>query len=237
MSTDTATFVLVHGAWHGGWCWREVAAILRGAGHRVTTPTLTGLGERSHLLAPGIDLDLMVTDIINHLFFEDLGDVHLVGHSFGGPVISGVADRVPERLASLTYLDSIWLESGEAPADLVAPEVWAERAAEAEERYDGLALPVPSPEMFGVTDPEMTAWMTARLTPHPMASYTTPLHLDHPPTNGVPARYVVCTEPAYAPLAPHAERARAAGLETVDLAGPHDAMVTHPEATAGILLG
>src|SRR2546426_10958940 len=99
-----ATFVLVHGGFHGGWCWRKVAPLLRAAGHEVHTPTLTGLGERAHLASPAVDLALHVQDVVNVLFYEDLRSVTLVGHSYAGMVIAGVADRCPERLAQLIYL-------------------------------------------------------------------------------------------------------------------------------------
>ena len=102
-----ATFVLVHGAWHGGWCWGPLELALRGGGHDVTSPTLTGLGERSHLASPDIVPDTHVLDIVNHIKWEDLEDVILVGHSYGGVIITGVAGRLPERIRALVYLDAI----------------------------------------------------------------------------------------------------------------------------------
>src|SRR5438128_128006 len=104
-----ATFVLVHGAWHGGWCWKRVTPLLRAAGHEVYATTLTGLGERVHLASPNVGLALHVQDVVGVLEYEDLRDVILVGHSYGGIVISGVADRVPERLRHLVYLDALVL--------------------------------------------------------------------------------------------------------------------------------
>src|SRR5437660_372527 len=98
-----AAFVLVHGAWHGGWCWQRVATLLRAAGHEVYTPTLTGLGERAHLIGKEVDLDTHIQDVLNVLEFEDLADVRLVGHSFGGMVVTGVVDREPARIAELVY--------------------------------------------------------------------------------------------------------------------------------------
>jgi len=107
-----ATFVLVHGAWHGGWCWKRVAALLRQAGHEVFAPTLTGLGERAHLMSNAIDLHTHIRDILGVLQWEELADVVLCGHSYGGMVISGVADRVPEKLRSLVYLDAFVPDNG-----------------------------------------------------------------------------------------------------------------------------
>jgi pimeloyl-ACP methyl ester carboxylesterase len=109
------TFVLVPGAWHGGWCWRDVAAMLRSAGHTVYTATQTGLGERSHLLSRNITVDTFVDDVANLIRWEQIEQVVLVGHSFGGLSISGVADRMPERLRQLVYLDSLILEDGQTP--------------------------------------------------------------------------------------------------------------------------
>src|ERR1700722_11132565 len=114
-----ATYVLVHGAWHGGWCFARVAELLRARGDRVFTPTMTGLGERVHLAHPGITLDDHVTDIVNVLRFEDLRDVVLLGHSYGGFVISGVVEAVPERIAALVFLDAFVPQDGESLADLI----------------------------------------------------------------------------------------------------------------------
>ena len=140
-------FVLVHGAWHGGWCWERVAAILRSRGHYVTTPTQTGLGERSHLLSETITPSVFIDDIVNHLKWENLTNVILVGHSFGGLTITGVADAVPERIAKLIYLDAAIIENGEAAFDLLPKEIVVARLNAANETSGGLAMPAPSAEM------------------------------------------------------------------------------------------
>ena len=124
--SSSKTYVLVHGAWHGGWCWKEVADRLRGMGHSVSTPTQTGLGERKHLLSKDITLDTFAADVINHIEAEELTEVILVGHSFGGTSITGAADKIPNRIRHLVYLDSVILENGKSvfsalPADVVAP--------------------------------------------------------------------------------------------------------------------
>src|SRR5207248_5461012 len=116
------TFVLVHGAWHGGWCWRKLTPLLREKGHDVFTPTLTGLGERVHLAGPEVGLGVHVQDVASVIEYENLHDVVLVGHSYGGMVIAGVAGRLPERLAHLVYLDAYAPEDGQAMTDLVPPE-------------------------------------------------------------------------------------------------------------------
>jgi len=118
-----ATFVIVHGGFGGGWEWREVARLLQAKGHEVTRPTLTGLGERSHLATASVDLELHIEDVVQHLAFEGLHDLVLVGQSYGGMVVTGVADRVPERIARLVYVDAFVPRDGESLFDLVGPEL------------------------------------------------------------------------------------------------------------------
>jgi len=234
-SKEPLTFVLVHGIWHGGWCWSQVAEILRGRGHSVTTPTLTGLGERSHLLSESITLETFVEDIVNHLTWTDLSDVVLVGHSFAGAVIIGAADRVPERIAGLIFLDAAIMEDGETWFGLLPKEIVDGRMAKAQASSGGISLPVAPPESFGVTDPDQAAYLERMLTPHPLATCTTPLKLDAPPGNGLPAHYIVCTRPAYPPVAAMHKRAREAGWPISELATGHDAMVIAPQKTADLL--
>ena len=149
------TFVLVHGAWHGGWCWKRVRDILEAAGHRVYTPTQTGLGERSHLLGPGITLDTFVRDVFNVLVWEDLHEVILVGHSFGGASITGVADRERNRIAHLVYLDALVPQSGQSPFSVIGEDVAARRREQAVEASGGVWMLPP--------DPERLAWSTQRM--------------------------------------------------------------------------
>lgn len=232
---SSRSFVLVHGLWHGGWCWRRVAELLRACGHRVTTPTHTGLGERSHLLTASITLETFVEDIVNHLKWEDLSDVVLVGHSFAGAPISGAADRVPERIARLIYLDAAIMEDGETWFGLLPSDIVADRLKLAGDFSGGLSLPPAPPESFGVSDPEEAAWLVPRLTPHPLATLTTPLRLAHPCGNGLPAHYVTCTAPAYRPAAMCRARAEDRGWPVSPLTSGHDAMVSHPDVTAALL--
>ena len=229
-------FVLVHGAWHGGWCWREVAGLLRDRGHAVTAPTLSGLGERCHLLSPEITLDTMVADIVNHIRWADLEGVSLVGHSFGGSVITGVADRIPERLKGVIYLDAVWLEHDQAIFETMPEDIVAARIAAAEAHDGGLSFPVPSAAAFGITDPRQEAFLKRHMTPHPLRAYSSKLSLSAPPTNGLPASYIVCTAPRYEMLARYARKAAAAGASMQELAAPHDCMVSHPQETADLLL-
>jgi pimeloyl-ACP methyl ester carboxylesterase len=234
-TTETLTFVLVHGVWHGGWCWSRVADRLRARGHRVTTPTHTGLGERSHLLSKSITMDTFVDDIVGHLTWEDLEDVVLVGHSFGGAPISGAADKVPERIKMLVYLDAAVMEDGETWYGLLPPDIAASRKQAAEEATGGLSLPVGPVESFGVTKPGDVAFLEGRLTPHPLATFSTPLRLNGPCGNGLPAHYITCTDPVYVPAKLGLGRARDKGWPVSELKSGHDAMVIAPQATADLL--
>jgi len=232
---DPRTFVFVHGVWHGGWCWERVAAILRARGHRVTAPTQTGLGERSHLMSPDITIQTFVEDIVEHLRFEDFRDVVLVGHSFGGIPITGAADIVPERIARLIYLDAIMLGTGETWFSLLPKDMADDRAALAQRTSGGLSLPPAPAESFGVTRPEDVAFVEPRLTPHPFKTFTTALDLKYPVGNSLPADYIHCTDPPYRPAVVALDRAQKLGWPVEEIATGHDAMVTEPQALADLL--
>lgn len=226
--------VLVHGAWHGGWCWRAVAGRLRAAGHAVYAPTLTGLGERAHLLRDDTGLATHIDDVCALLRCEELEDVLLVGHSFAGLVISGVADRMPQHLRRLVYLDALVVDAGRSALSAFPAEVQRERARTID--AEGLRMAIPSPEKFGVTDPAHVAWLQRRLTPHPLKAYTDPLTLQHRLGNGLPRTYIAVTDPWYAPLAAIRAAVRAQpDWDWRELAAGHDAMLTSPEALAALL--
>jgi pimeloyl-ACP methyl ester carboxylesterase len=231
------TFVLVHDAWHGGWCWVRVADRLRAAGHRVFTPTLTGLGDRSHLLSPAVGLDTFIQDVVATLENERLADTILVGHSFGGVPITGAADRVPERIAHLVYLDAMLPQDGQSVFDLVAPELAAERRRQAQATSGGLSLPPPPASAFGIEAPADVEWLERRLRPHPLRGYEDRLRLRQPFGNGLPITYIACTEPSYALLLPiHAYARRQPGWRYLEMAKGHDAMVIAPDALTALLL-
>jgi len=235
MAARQKTFVLLHGAWHGGWCWERVAGPLRARGHRVTTPTQTGLGERSHLLTAEVDISVFVEDLVNHVLWEGLDDTVLVGHSFGGNAISGAAERIPERIARLVYLDALIPESGRSPFDELPREVVAERIKLAEDTSGGLSIPPPPAQAFGVTDPADVAWLEARLTPHPLRAFLSSQTFRGAPGNGLPVQYILCNDPVYGPLESARRRARALGWPIAEIATGHDAMVTAPEALVDLL--
>ena len=236
-ASPSRTFVLVHGAWHGGWCWSRVATRLRAAGHTVHAPTLTGLGERRHLISPQVNLDTHVEDVVNLLEFEDLRDVVLVGHSYGGIIITGVADRTPERLRQLVFLDSLLLEPGKSLFSSFPKEVVQQRLKAIRETGGGVgaaaALP---PAAFGVKDPEDAKWVAARLTPQPVGTYLQPLLLQSPAGNDLSRTYIECTGDPIATLEPTKARVRQDPSWTVrTLATGHNAMVTAPEALTRFL--
>jgi pimeloyl-ACP methyl ester carboxylesterase len=236
-ATTAQTFVLVHGAWHGGWCWNRVADRLRSAGHRVFTPTQTGLGERKHLLSKDITLDTFTADIVNVIEAEELSDVILVGHSCGGNAISGTADAIPDKIRHLVYLDSLMVEGGKAPFDNLPPDVVAARRKAAEETSGGLSLPAPPASAFGVSDATDTEWVKRRLTPHPLGTYTSPLKLKGPVGNNLPRTYIACTNPSYAALQASRNWVKAQqGWHWAEIATGHDAMVMAPEELTRMLI-
>jgi len=231
------SFVLVHGAYHGGWCWARVAALLRLAGQRVLTPTHTGLGERRHLLSPAVTLETFIADLVNALEFEELEDVVLVGHSFAGNTITGAADRCPERIRHLVYLDSMILEPGEAPFDILPASVVAERIRLARESSGGLSIPPPHPRAFGIPDGPDAEWVGRRMTPHPLATFTNRLRLAHPFGNGLRRTYLCCTDPIYGPLEAARQRVKEKpGWDWREIRTGHDAMVTAPDELARMLI-
>jgi pimeloyl-ACP methyl ester carboxylesterase len=168
------TFLLVHGAWHGGWCWRRVAERLRARGHAVFTPTLTGLGERAHLLRPDIDLSLHVADVLGAIRCERLSDMVLVGHSYGGCVISGVVEAVADKIRSIVFLDAFIPENGESLFDVVQPAV--------KEVIQGVldrgetTVPVRDAAAFKVNEKDR-AWVDSLATPQPIRAMTEKIKL------------------------------------------------------------
>jgi pimeloyl-ACP methyl ester carboxylesterase len=233
-----ATYVLVHGGGHGGWCYQRVARLLQAEGHVVYAPTMTGLGERAHLLNADVDLYRHIEDIAAVLQYEDLRDVILVGHSYGGMVITGAADRVPERVGRLVFLDAANPVNGQSLEDVAGPVINAVRPFG--EMRDGMELVLlPAPDaglLYGVTDPEDLAWMAERLTPHPWKCFDQPLSLRNEDALwAIPQYHIVCTSTLATRDTALLERARAQG-RLWDIDTGHDLMITEPEKVTRALV-
>jgi pimeloyl-ACP methyl ester carboxylesterase len=232
----TKTYVLLHGAWHGGWCWKRVTPALQAAGHEVHTPTQTGLGERSHLLDASVNLETFAQDLINVFLWNDLHDVILVGHSFAGNAITAAAHRVPERISHLVYLDALIPQSGKSIFSLLPPEVSQSRRALAQKTSNGLTIPAPRADKLGVYEPKDAAWVEQKCTPHPIATYEDALTFEGNPDNGLPTTYIAVT-PHYAPTAASREYAQTRSDWTyLEIEAGHDAMVTSAPALCKLLL-
>lgn len=231
-----ATFVLVHGSHDGGWIWQKLARLLRAAGHDVYAPTLTGLSDRSHLLECGVNLTTHITDIVNLLFYEDLVEVTLVGNSYAGMVITGVAAKMPERLRQVVYLDAYLPDDGQCEADLWPDDMRA--AIEADDMATRGLRQAPPPVIFGVTDPELVAWLTARMTSQPLATYTEPVATGDARSKALHQVYIYCRSALASAsiFAPFAAKARARGWDVHELAAGHVPMLTAPRELADLLL-
>jgi pimeloyl-ACP methyl ester carboxylesterase len=234
-----AVFVLVHGGFHGGWCWSRVAAHLRAAGHEVYTPTLTGLGERAHLATPETGLDIHIRDVLGVLEFEDLRDVILVGHSMAGMVVTGVAERDPDRLAHLVYLDADVPRDGESSLDCNGLRGEARAAFVARAESDGRLRPRPREHPWGITQPEDVAWVNSKITPHPIKAFSDPVRVTDADRFAGRRTFVLCFEDKDAASAEvqTAMRVQAEpGWRYRELATGHDAMITTPRELAELLL-
>ena len=236
-----ATFVLVAGACWGGWSWTRVAPLLRAAGHDVWTPTPTGVGDRVHLATPAIDLDTHVTDVANLLFYEDLTDVTLVGWSYGGMVIAGVAEQAPERLAQLIYGDASVPGDGQSDYDCegaTEAERAADRSTAAAAGMPGYWLPVDYLRA-GIPDAADQAWVLARATPHPLATLEQPVRLGNPAAAALPRAYVYCSEGKGEDSSSRRFAAMyrsAPGWRYREIAANHLAPITAPRALADAFL-
>lgn len=230
-----ATFLLVHGAWHGGWCWDAVRKGLAHRGHASYAPTLIGLGERSSLLRPGLSLDAHVQDVAS--FFDDkpLQDVVLVGHSYAGALLPAIAEQARGRIAKLLFLDAAVLEDGESLFSMMDPKTVEQRRRDAVMVGDVPTFAVPPPQALGFSNDLQWARIEPRLTPHPLSTYETPLRLAGKPGEGMPCDYIRCTAPTYAPLGWARERARRYGWPMHDLASGHDAMLLAPDSLVDML--
>ncbi len=228
-----ADFVLVHGAWHGAWCWSRVLPPLWAAGHRAFAVSLTGVGERAHLLSKHVTLDTHIADVASVIEAEELLDAVLVGHSYAGIVITGVADRLAARLRHLVYVDAVAPKPGESWSSGHSAETQATRRKAIAE--SGVLLP-PDPTVFGLSGADR-AWVARRMTAQPGAVYDAPLHFDAEHVAALPRTFVDCNAPALATIAAMRQRVRAEpGWSVTEIATGHDPMVSAPQALVEILL-
>ena len=231
-----AAFVLVHGAWHGSWCWKRVRKALQAQGQEVFTPTLTGVGERSHLLSPQVNLDTHIDDVVNLLQWEELSDVVLCGHSYGGCVISGVADRVPGRIRELVYLDAFVLKDGESLHDTLPP---AQRDLQLEltrQHGEGWRVPPIPAEAFGVNSAD-TEWVNRQCTMQSLATFQQRITLKGTAEASIPATFILADGWSDSPFFVFYERARERGWKTLSIPCGHDVMLDRPEELTKVLLG
>jgi pimeloyl-ACP methyl ester carboxylesterase len=230
-----STYVLVHGAWHGSWCWKRVRKALEAQGQEVFTPTLTGVGERSHLLSPQINLETHIYDVVNLIRWEELSNIVLCGHSYGGAVISGVADRVPDRIGALVYLDAFVLEDGRSLHDDLPPNQRNQQLEGVKLHGEGWKVP-PIPAAALSVNAKDAAWMDRQCTMQPMATFQQPLRLSGRIDAVKNVTFVLATAYDESPFMPSYERAKAKGWKTLRVACGHDVMLDMPEELTTILL-
>ena len=227
-----ATIVLAHGAWSGAWAWTRVRRLLAANGHELITPTYTGLGERSHLASPANDLETHIQDVRNVLEFEDLRGVALMGHSYGGMVATGVADRARDRVARLIYLDAFVPSDGQALIDLVPAEARQRMRASMTEPDGWRIAPNPPPPDTSAAD---MAWVTRLRRPQSIKCFEQPLRLGAPLQ--LPRYYIQCMRYAEkGPFGQFAARARTTpGWQCFELDASHSPNITAPAALTDVL--
>jgi pimeloyl-ACP methyl ester carboxylesterase len=220
----------------GGGCWNDVADILAAAGHRVLTPSLTGLGDRQHLLDADIDMNTHIQDVVNTLVYNDLHEVTLVGHSYGGLPVTCAADQVPERIKAIVYLDALIAENGKTTMELQTEPI-REALVQVTSKANGVDVMAPfRAEDWGVADPEPAARMNAMMCPHPAKTFQTRFVLKGVPGNSLPSVYIRCTNPVVPNLVYFHDMARDLGMPIIDLETGHLVMATHAKLLAETLM-
>ena len=241
-----ANFVLVHGAWHGAWAWRRVVDALHAQGHRALAVCLTGVGERAHLMSSAITLETHIADVANTIEAEELQDVVLAVHSYAGMIGTAVADRMPQRLKHLVYVDAVVPRPGESWSSTHASATREARLAAAQGSPD-FSLPAPDPSVFGLAAADHD-WVQRRQTPHPGHTYQAPLQFDAKRVASVPRTFIDCVQPRLATIDSIRPRVRDAnfwdgewvqggGVRVLELATGHDPMVSAPQELVGMLVG
>lgn len=240
-----ACFVLVHGAWHGGWCWQRVQRLLAAAGHEAHAPTLTGLGERAHLMSPAITLETHIADVVGLLEAQELSEVVLAVHSYAGMIGTAIADRMGARLRHLVYVDAVVPQPGESWSAAHSPAIRASRLAAAQASPDH-SLPVPDPALYGLAGTDLD-WVRRRLTPHPGHTYSASLDFEPRRVAQVPRTFINCMQPRAANIDPIRPRVvdpqfwggawqGGGGIRVIELATGHDPMISEPADLAQVLL-
>jgi pimeloyl-ACP methyl ester carboxylesterase len=240
-----ADFVLVHGAWHGAWCWRRVVDALQAQGHRAFAVTLTGVGDRAHLMSPLITLETHIADVANTIEAEELQQVVLAVHSYAGMIGTALADRMPQRLKHLVYVDAVVPRPGESWSSTHASATREARIAAAGASPD-YSFPAPDPSVFGLAA-EDHDWVRRRQTPHPGHTYQAPLQFEPRRVAGVPRTFVDCVKPRLGTIDSIRPRVRdpnfwdgawagGGGIRVVELATGHDPMVSAPAELTRLLL-
>jgi pimeloyl-ACP methyl ester carboxylesterase len=226
-----AIFLICHGAWSAGWAWKKVRPLLRGAGHEVFTPTYTGLGERAHHASPQVDLETHIADVLGTIEFEALDGIALVGHSYGGMVATGVADRVPERIRELIYLDAFVPANGQSLLDLLPP---GPRPAPARDGVAEWLIP-PNPTPPDTSEADLV-WIMPRRRPQPVKTFSQPLHLRNAASD-VPRSYIYCTrKTGDDPFLQFSKRFKAdPAWRYHEIDASHSPNVTAPEALVRLL--
>ncbi|MDX1372276.1 MAG: alpha/beta hydrolase [Nitrososphaeraceae archaeon] len=228
-----ANFVLVHGSWHGGWCWKKMSPYLRKYGHEVYFPTLTGLGEKSHLISKNISLNTHIQDISQLIFYHDLTNVILVGHSYGGAVIRGVAEIIPKRIKRLVFLDACIPENNKTIFDILPglEEIFKKRLLG--EQSNGWLVAPYEPEIWGVKNSDVK-WMKERLTPMPWHTHDQPIQIKNPEARMISKSYISCTKYKESQfIAKKVKSSKEWDYHELDTG--HDAMVIIPKELASLL--
>lgn len=230
-----STFVLVHGAWHGGWCWKRVRRILQSQGHEVFTPTLTGVADKSHLNAPSVDLGTHIADVVNLIRWEELSDIVLCGHSYGGMVVTGVADALPDRIRALVYLDAFVPEDGENLAQHVPPEQWEGLLEGTKAVGEGWKMPPIPAEVFNVNAADL-AWVESQCTMQSIATFEQRISLTGAVGDIADITYIRASGfDEGSPFPPFLAKARENGWRTHEVDCGHDVMVDLPDELAELL--
>lgn len=231
------TYVLVHGAWHGGWCWRRLTDILRARGHRVFEPTLSGVGSRAHEATPAIGVYTHAADVAGLVEMEEINDIVLVGHSYGGMVITAAAEKIADRVKTIVYLDAFVPKDGEALMTHLPPERAQAMLAGAIKEGEGWRVPAPHPHYFGVKKPEDIDWIVRRCTPQSLLTFMQPVRSASPAMR-IGRRVYIRAEGHPGPtFAPFGDMARSTpGWNYHVLPCGHEIMIEMPRELADILL-